>query len=125
MKNNIEPKHYTDMKISPLEYIKANNLEWNVGNVIKYVSRYKRKNGVEDLGKAAWYLNDLISEIINLEQKDNKEVCHWTEEEDGDNDYETECGMYFSINAGTPIENNMHFCPKCGNKLIVKEEKLK
>jgi len=63
MKNNIEPKHYTDMKISPLEYIKANNLEWNVGNVIKYVSRYKSKNGVEDLRKAAWYLNDLIEEL--------------------------------------------------------------
>jgi predicted nucleic acid-binding Zn-ribbon protein len=70
-------------------------------------------------------ITDLRAEITDLEQKDNKEVCHWTEEEDGDNDYESECGMYFSINAGTPIDNNMHFCPKCGNKLTVKEEKLK
>ena len=60
--NNIEPKHYTDLAISPLEYIKANNLSWNVGNVIKYISRYKAKNGLEDLKKAEWYLQDLIKD---------------------------------------------------------------
>jgi len=53
------------MKISPLEYIKENNLGWNVGNVIKYVSRHERKNGIEDLKKAAWYLNDLIETLEN------------------------------------------------------------
>ena len=43
----IEPKHYTELKISPLEYITANEGEfsWCIANVIKYVSRYKRKNG--------------------------------------------------------------------------------
>lgn len=62
MKNNnpVTPEHYTSMKIAPNEYIVANNLEWNVGNIIKYVSRYKMKNGIVDLEKAAWYLNDLI-----------------------------------------------------------------
>jgi len=59
----IEPSHYTAMNISPLTYIKANNLEWNVGNVIKYVSRYKAKNGLEDLKKARWYLNNLIEDL--------------------------------------------------------------
>lgn len=59
MNNAIEPKHYTDLKISPLEYIMANEDEfnWCIANVIKYVSRYKRKNGLEDLKKAQWYLN--------------------------------------------------------------------
>ena len=59
MSNAIEPKHYTDLKISPLDYIVANEneFEWCVANVIKYVSRYKRKNGLEDLKKAQWYLN--------------------------------------------------------------------
>ena len=60
MVNNIEPRHYTDMKISPLEYINANDISWNAANVIKYVSRYKMKNGLEDLLKAKWYLEDLI-----------------------------------------------------------------
>lgn len=55
----IEPKHYTDMKLSPLEYITANEGEftWCIANVIKYVSRYRRKNGLEDLKKARWYLD--------------------------------------------------------------------
>lgn len=59
---NIEPIHYTSMAISPLEYIEANQsaLPWSIGNVIKYVSRYKAKNGIEDLKKAAWYLNHQI-----------------------------------------------------------------
>jgi hypothetical protein len=34
-----------------------------VGNIIKYVARYKHKNGVEDLEKARWYLNKLIDSI--------------------------------------------------------------
>ena len=60
MSDPVNPKHYSEMEISPLEYILANNLEWNVGNVIKYISRYKMKNGIEDLEKAKWYLEDLI-----------------------------------------------------------------
>ena len=63
MNENIEPRHYTEMQISPLEYIKANNIGWNIGNVIKYTSRYEMKNGLEDLKKAQWYLNDLIADI--------------------------------------------------------------
>lgn len=35
------------------------------GNVLKYVCRWKHKNGIEDLKKAAWYLNKLIEEKEN------------------------------------------------------------
>ena len=63
MNNNIEPKHYTDLAISPLEYIVKNNIDWCIGNVIKYVSRYEKKNGLEDLKKARWYLEYKIQEI--------------------------------------------------------------
>jgi hypothetical protein len=67
--NQIEPFHYTDMKMSPLEYITANEGEftWCIANVIKYASRYKRKNGLEDLKKAKWYLNHQI-ELLEAEQ---------------------------------------------------------
>jgi len=60
--SSIEPAHYTELAISPLEYITANEGEfsWCIANVIKYVSRYKRKNGIEDLKKAAWYLQHQI-----------------------------------------------------------------
>ena len=52
--------HYFDMKIEPLEYIDANVLGFAEGNIIKYVSRYKTKNGLEDLKKAKFYINHLI-----------------------------------------------------------------
>lgn len=62
MSNPIEPSHYTNLKISPLEYIEANQgeFDWSIANVIKYISRYKRKNGIEDLKKARWYLDHQI-----------------------------------------------------------------
>jgi len=65
--NPISPKHYSDLKISPLEYIRENEPEftWCISNVIKYVSRYKRKNGLEDLKKAQWYLNHEIERLEN------------------------------------------------------------
>tara|TARA_R110000764_G_scaffold95680_1_gene179553 strand:- start:1847 stop:2047 length:201 start_codon:yes stop_codon:yes gene_type:complete len=52
--------HYFDMKIEPLEYIDANVLGFAEGNIVKYVSRYKTKNGLEDLRKAKFYINHLI-----------------------------------------------------------------
>ena len=65
MDNPIEPNHYTDMQLSPLDYIMANegDFTWCIANVIKYVSRYKRKNGLEDLKKAKWYLERQIEEL--------------------------------------------------------------
>lgn len=55
-----KPKHYTEGSIEPLEYIVANDLDFIEGNIIKYVTRYKYKNGVEDLKKAHYYLEVLI-----------------------------------------------------------------
>lgn len=36
------------------------HMDFNIGNVIKYLWRYQDKNGLEDLKKAQWYLHDLI-----------------------------------------------------------------
>lgn len=52
--------HYKDMKIQPVEYIHANGLDYFEGNVIKYVSRWRKKNGIDDLEKARHYINLLI-----------------------------------------------------------------
>jgi hypothetical protein len=52
--------HYKDKAIQPIEYIHANNLGFCAGNVIKYVTRYKDKNGIQDLEKAKHYLEMLI-----------------------------------------------------------------
>lgn len=52
--------HYKDMKIQPVEYILANAIPFVEGSVIKYVSRWRSKGGVEDLRKARHFLDMLI-----------------------------------------------------------------
>lgn len=52
--------HYKSFKIQPAEYNHANNIGFLEGNVIKYVSRYKNKNGKKDLEKAIHCLEILI-----------------------------------------------------------------
>lgn len=74
IKKQVGGNHYKDMKIQPIEYTLANGLGFCEGNVIKYVSRYKSKNGVEDLKKAKHYLELLIEQVEN--EKDEKNVQH-------------------------------------------------
>ena len=51
--------HY-QLPIQPVEYIYKNKLGYMEGNVIKYVSRWRNKNGIEDLKKAKWYIERLL-----------------------------------------------------------------
>jgi hypothetical protein len=60
-----EPKqiggtHYKTMEIQPWEVIERAELDFWEGNVVKYVMRYRSKNGLEDLEKALHYLEYLI-----------------------------------------------------------------
>lgn len=52
--------HYKGGSIQPWDYIAANNIGYFEGNIIKYVSRWKQKGGVDDLRKAQHYLEKLI-----------------------------------------------------------------
>ena len=54
--------HYSKMKIQPIDFITENGLGYIEGNIIKYVCRYKDKNGLEDLEKAQHYLQMLIEQ---------------------------------------------------------------
>ena len=54
--------HYKKLKIQPVEYIHANGIGYFEGNVIKYVTRWRDKNGVADLLKARHYI-DLLLEL--------------------------------------------------------------
>jgi hypothetical protein len=61
------PKHYGG-KDNPLEAIKiidAYEMNFIEGSILKYLLRYKKKNGLEDLKKAQWYLNFLIEKKQN------------------------------------------------------------
>lgn len=51
--------HY-QKAIQPWDYIIANDLGYLEGNIVKYVSRWRDKGGVQDLRKAAHYLQKLI-----------------------------------------------------------------
>lgn len=55
--------HYKECPIQPIEYIFANGLGFAEGNVVKYVTRWRAKNGVEDLRKARHYLDLLIEQV--------------------------------------------------------------
>ena len=61
------PQHYTNGKVECIDAIESATAELVgieavcVGNVIKYVWRFKLKNGTEDLQKAKWYLERLIA----------------------------------------------------------------
>ena len=64
------PKHYKAKNgmevIDVIEAFTANLSGYeatHTGNVIKYICRWKEKNGIEDLRKAQWYLNRLIKNI--------------------------------------------------------------
>jgi hypothetical protein len=56
------PKHYTQ-GIECWDYIVSHGLGYLEGNIIKYVTRYRLKNGLEDLKKAQAYLERLIKEV--------------------------------------------------------------
>ena len=56
--------HYKNKAVQPWDYIIANDLGYLEGNVVKYISRWKNKNGIEDLKKAQHYLSKLI-EVAN------------------------------------------------------------
>lgn len=69
-KDNVNsPSHYTRAGIECIDAITAavsgkSGIEAVcVANVIKYLWRYELKNGLEDVKKAQWYLNRLVSEL--------------------------------------------------------------
>ncbi len=64
-----KPKHYNSHP-SGLECIQiTEHMNFNLGNVVKYLWRTNHKNGLEDLRKAAWYLN---REIERIERQTSK-----------------------------------------------------
>lgn len=62
MADAINPTHYQQGNIEVIDFILDQHMDYLEGNIIKYVSRYKFKNGLEDLKKAQWYLTKLIEE---------------------------------------------------------------
>ena len=68
MNDNINPTYYRK-GIETTDYIVSHSMNYLEGNIIKYVTRYKDKGGIEDLKKAEWYLTRLIKEQESNETK--------------------------------------------------------
>lgn len=54
------PQHYKGNGMESIDVIEAFGLNFLEGNALKYLLRWKKKNGIEDLRKAAWCINRLI-----------------------------------------------------------------
>jgi hypothetical protein len=55
-------EHYRKLAIQPWDFVIANKLDYFQGSIIKYITRWRDKNGVEDLYKARHFLNKYIQE---------------------------------------------------------------
>lgn len=58
--------HYKNKAIQPIEYIFANKLGFAEGNIVKYITRWRDKGGVQDLEKIKHYCDLLINEEKEL-----------------------------------------------------------
>ena len=81
MSDPIDPKHYNQLAIQPRDYITKNNLGYNEGNIVKYISRWRFKEGLVDLKKAQNYINYLIKLVEEHQKKTQpkpkKESSDW------------------------------------------------
>jgi hypothetical protein len=59
--------HYKDMAIQPIEFVQKNELNFCEGNIVKYICRWRNKNGLQDLQKVKHYV-DLLIELEGLEE---------------------------------------------------------
>ncbi len=69
LNRQVDGSHYKDMTIQPIIYIYANKIPFIEGNIIKYVSRWKNKNGIKDLEKAR-HLIDMLIEFESTQSQD-------------------------------------------------------
>jgi len=66
------PPHYAQYAIQPIVFIMANKLGYCEGNVVKYISRWRMKDGIQDLKKARNYIDILIEEA---EKEELQRIC--------------------------------------------------
>lgn len=99
------PSHYNTGKIEVIDFIEDQKLGFHEGNVVKYVARAKHKGTeLEDLRKAAWYLNRAIEQLSSvvfhrktLKGPNLSVVSSWCDEPGGQ----------------LTLHNNDITCPKC------------
>ena len=76
--NQVGGTHY-QLTIQPVEYISKNKLSFNQGNIIKYITRHKEKNGVEDIKKVIHYT--LIEAFYSYPPDQFEDIVNWLRNE--------------------------------------------
>ena len=76
LEKQISGSHYKEQGIQPIIYILSNNLGFCEGNVVKYVTRHKLKNGRADIEKAIHYLELLLELEYPKQQEQPYSVSH-------------------------------------------------
>jgi len=80
-----KPLHY-NRGIQTTDYICSWGMDFCEGNIVKYVTRWKYKDGLDDLKKARWYVNKLISDL-EKSQSNTSEKSQSNVVEKSQNDY--------------------------------------
>ncbi len=57
--------HYEKCAIQPKDYIRANNLDFFEGNIVKYITRHKDKEGAKDIKKVIDYAMMILEDVYN------------------------------------------------------------
>lgn len=73
LQSQVGGSHYKDLKIQPVEYIHANGFDFLTGNIIKYASRHRNKNGAEDVRKIIHYAELILK--LDYGEKSNSKGC--------------------------------------------------
>lgn len=77
-KKQIGGDHYLKCGIMPTTYIRANNLDFFEGNIIKYATRHKEKGGAEDIKKVIHYAEMILEDVYGIlpeaKMKENGDV---------------------------------------------------
>jgi len=115
---NMKPKHYPNAgKNDLIRFALENNVGAIEFNIIKYVLRYKDKNGIEDLKKAAEYLNRLIDHEEKQKQRQLLKEITEADEKDGlydDEETPEEKEALAKLRKGLQKTYENHFTPPLG-----------
>lgn len=106
----ISGEHYKKKKIQPWDFIMANGIGYFEGNAIKYLCRWREKNGVEDLKKARHYIDKLI-ESQEIEQTQDEPII-W------------QLGAGGDAWAAVPNEAMIHVVLKIGQQLWCRKDEF-
>jgi len=71
-RDSINPTYYKQGEIEVIDFILDQNMDYLTANVQKYISRWKFKDGIDDLRKARWFLDKLIEQQMKNSVISNK-----------------------------------------------------